>query len=38
MMAGIIHGVARTRHALAAVFTAVALLLAPPRRPPTPSA
>ena len=30
MMAGIIHGVARTRHALAAVFTAVALLLAPP--------
>ena len=29
MMAGIIHGVARTRHALAAVFTAVALLLAP---------
>ena len=29
MMAGIIHGVGRTRHALAAVFTAVALLLAP---------
>ena len=29
MMAGIIHGVARTRHALAAVFTAIALLLAP---------
>ena len=29
MMAGIIHGVTRHRHALAAVFSAVALLLAP---------